>query len=249
MSWDIGGPVSKSWWSDDKQLISSKCTITQQAMFTAFHPMSNMQKIHQPTHIFTMPLPPLKINFFEVKICEADPQECTWQQTPTLHKVSCSLEEQKLCRGWPGSVCMSLCDHRARRQRLGHPAQDTWVLATLLNSAEVSWSGKPRAKHTGEWKKKKKHKQKYREFLPWMPHRKKTNSNKARTMQEQVWPVLWDAPTFTIRYLTVLLLLLLMCGSCRKQLTLTCWLHADSAIHLPLYCCTSMQRSCSACPE
>lgn len=78
--------------------------------------------------------------------------------------------------------------------------------------------------HRKEKKKKKK------ELLQWMPQRKRINST-ARNKQEQVWPVHLDAST--IWYLTVLLLLLLLSCSCRKQLAPARWLHRYSAIHLP----------------
>lgn len=94
--------------------------------------MSNMQRIHQPTHIFIMPLPPLKTNFFEVKICEADLQECMWQQAPTPHKVSC-IWKSRSHAGDDQGVCACPCVTMGPRQQwLGHPAQDTRVPATLL---------------------------------------------------------------------------------------------------------------------
>lgn len=64
MSWDIGGPISKSWRSDDRLFISSKRTTTQEATCTAFHPTPNTQRIHQShPHFRNAILPPLKIGF------------------------------------------------------------------------------------------------------------------------------------------------------------------------------------------
>lgn len=67
----------------------------------------------------------------------------------------------------------------------------------------------------------------YKEFLQWMPRREKPNSIKTKSMQEQVWPVPWGAPTLLFG-IWVLLVWLLMSGSCRRQLALACWLHADT---------------------
>lgn len=156
ISRDMGGPISKSWWSDDKQCISSKCTTTQQATFTAFHP-SNTQRIHQPTHVFIMLLPPMKITF--VFFCffwgffrwkpvkqtfgssRGDKHQCHTRCLAAWKSRSHAGDDRGAC----ARVCVTM---GPQQQHLRHPAQDTRVPTTLLTPAEASSSGKLRAEHT-----------------------------------------------------------------------------------------------------
>lgn len=72
-------------------------------------------------------------NSLELKSCETNPQECTGQQTPTAHKLSCSLEKHQPHRMTRDCVSVPA-------QCLGHPAQDTQVSITLLTPAVASCS-------------------------------------------------------------------------------------------------------------
>lgn len=136
--------------------------------------MPNVQKYTSPA---TAASATTDSNSLELKSCETNPQEHTGQQTPTPHKLSCTLEK-----------------HRSHRTR-GHPAQDTNVhhsadssCGQLLRQAQgyTHMEGGINI---------------YREFLQWMPRREKPNYIKTKSMQEQVWPVPWGAPTFTVWYL------------------------------------------------
>ena len=188
MSRDMGGPISNRWWSDDKQFISSKCTTTQQATLTAFHPTENTSA--HPRLLNASATTEIFLFFFLGENLWSRSSGVRVVTNTNTQKVSCGLEEQNSRRG---SVCMPCVTTESQLQHPRHPAQDTRTPTTLPASAKASWTGKPRAKHTGE-KKKTQH----REFLQRMPHRKNINSNTAGTMQEQVWLVPWDAPAFIV---------------------------------------------------